>query len=415
MTSSPLQQTIKRVLCQQPLTFLDPVFYTNPELANLEQQNIFSKTWLYVGHTDKLPAPGSILSVEVAGRSIIIMRSLEGALGAFYNACSHRGSQLYSSETKTDKEASQHTIKCIVCPYHGWTFGADGTLKGLPEKDRFTNKLDFDRLSLKSVRLETWGPLIFISLSKSAPPLKNFLGEMVERMSGFPIGSLTLLFEKDYDIACNWKTFHDNGLCDYHVNIAHQTTLKDVQGLTKYYQYVYDDYVNALITPITQSWQTENTIWSELSEPLRSQFVTFGIFPNLHIYALPDGTLYIERIDAISHDKCRVHSEVYGRESHLDHVDELKDWYDELFEEDRILAEGVQQGYISIQGESGEPHYAPGPINQLEARIVHQQQLIRRFLLTGLSKEIASPIGSSYSDRFRNSETFRAVISRTQQ
>jgi len=353
------------------------------------------------------------MSVEVAGRSLIIIRSVEGKLAAFYNACSHRGSRLYSPNSQSQQSSPESAVKCLVCPYHGWTFDTSGALKGLPEKERFSSNLDFDKLSLRSVRLETWGPLMFISLNKAAPPLKNFLGEAIARMAGFPIDSLTLLFEKDYDIACNWKTFHDNGLCDYHVNIAHKTTLKDVQGLTKYYQYVYDDYVNALITPITKSWQAENSIWDELEEPLRSQFITFGIFPNLHVYALPDGTLYIERIDSISHNTCRVHSEVYGRETHVKDAIALERWYDDLFEEDRILAEGVQQGYASIQGGNEEFQHTPGPINQLEARIVHQQQLIRRFLLTGLSTEVASPIGSRYSDSFKSSKTFQALISRS--
>ena len=161
---------------------------------------------------------------------------------------------------------------------------------------------------------------------------------MVARMAGFPIESLTLLFEKDYEVSCNWKTFHDNGLCDYHVSIAHQTTLKDVQGHTKYYQYMFDDYVNALITPITQKWKSENEPWEVLPEPMRSQFITFGIFPNLHIYALPDGTLYVERIDPISVSECQIHSEVYGRPHHLNHIGELEKWYEALFEEDRILS-----------------------------------------------------------------------------
>lgn len=410
MTTPSLQQTIERALCKQPLTFLDPFFYTSPELTQIEQRNIFSQTWLYVGHTSKLDKSGSILSVEAAGRSLIIMRSSSGKIGAYLNACSHRGSTLY--DHKKEQESCSKPLKCIVCPYHGWTFDLDGSLQGVPEKSRFSSELNFSRLSLKPVRIETWGPLMFVSFNETAPPLNKFLGDAVTRMAGFPVDSLTLLFEKDYDVACNWKTFHDNGLCDYHVSIAHKSTLKDVQGLTKHYQYVYDDYVNALITPITKSWQDENAIWSELSEPLRSQFVTFGIFPNLHVYALPDGTLYIERIDPVSTDQCRIHSEVYGRDSHRNNVNELIDWYDALFEEDRILAEGVQQGYRSIQGESKNDQYAPGPINQLEARIIHQQQLIRRFLLSSLERELISPVGSDYSNYFKESVTFDAMKSR---
>ena len=403
---SSLHATLKRVLCEQPLTFLDPVFYTSAELPALEQENIFSKTWLYACHVSKVAKPGSVNVIEAAGRSLLIIRSLEGKLAAFHNACSHRGSTLLSPRQ------SIKSAKCLVCPYHGWTFDMSGDLKGLPERDRFAPNVDFDKLKLKSVKIDVWGPLIFVSLNENPQPLSQFVGEAAARMADFPMEQLIPLFADTYDVACNWKTFHDNGLCDYHVSIAHKNTLKDVQGSTKHFSYIFDDYVNALITPITDIWKKENDVWDALSGSWESQFVTFGIFPNLHVYALPNGTLYVERIDPISVHMCRVHTEVYGLPHHLDSVDKLKSWYDELFEEDRKLAESVQQGYVSIRQEHGYNSYTPGPINSLESRIIHQQQLIRRHLLTGMPQEIATPIGSRYSKSFEQSAAFRSVNQR---
>ena len=403
---SSLQSTLKRVLCEQPLTFLDPVFYTSAELPALEQENIFSKTWLYACHVSKVLEPGSVTVVKAAGRSLIVMRSLAGELAAFHNACPHRGAALISDQQSTK------STKCIVCPYHGWTFDTEGNLKGLPEKDRFAATVDFERLKLKSVKLETWGPLIFVSLNQNPQPLSQFLGEAAARMADFPMEQLTTLFTETYDVACNWKTFHDNGLCDYHVSIAHKHTLKDTQGSTKYYSYIFDDYVNALITPTTDIWKKENDVWDALSGAWRTQFITFGIFPNLHVYALPDGTLYVERIDPVTAHTCRVYTEVYGLPHHLDTADKLKTWYDELFEEDRAITEAVQQGYVSIRQEHGYNKYTPGPINSLEGRIVHQQQLVRRYLLTGMAQDMVTPIGSSYSNSFEQSAAFRSVNSR---
>ncbi len=401
MTASSLQQTLKRVLCQQPLTFLDPVFYTSPDLLELEQQNIFSKTWLYAGHTSTLGEQEAVTVIEVAGRSLLIMRSEAGNITAFHNACSHRGSALRDSTQPT-------AARCLVCPYHGWTFNTKGELKGLPEQERFAGGVDLSKHSLKPVRLETWGPLMFVSLNQDAPPLSEFLGEAIAMMAGFPMDSLTLLFSGDYALDCNWKTFHDNGLCDYHVNIAHQKTLKDIQGKIKDYEYVFGDYINALVTPTTKSWRAGNELWEALDEPFRSRFVTFGIFPNLHVYALPDGTLYVERIDAISTDSCRMHGEVYGLPHHHKSVGAIKQWYEELFAEDKTLVEAVQKGYVSIRRDAANAGFTPGPINYLESRVVHQQQLIRKFLLSGLPQEMATPIGSTYSDAFQQSKAFKA-------
>ena len=120
----------------------------------------------------------------------------------------------------------------------------------------------------------------------------------------------------------------------------------------------------------------------------------------------------LERIDAVSTHHCKMHAEVYGLPHHLQSVDLIRQWYDELFAEDKVLAEAVQQGYISIRRDTADAQFTPGPINYLESRVVHQQQLIRRFLLSGLPQEMATPIGSTYSSAFQKSETFDAFVRR---
>lgn len=397
MRTPPFQKILRRILSEQPPTFLDPSFYTSAELLPLEQQHIFQKSWIYVGHAAKLAEPNSGMITEVADRSLLLTRTKEGTLKAFYNVCPHRGALLETTEVAKP-------LKCLVCPYHGWVFDSSGQLKATPEKTRFSQAIDFKKFSLKPVRLETWGPLMFVCLSESAPPLSAFLGEAYTRMAAFPMEQVVCLFEKDYTVRCNWKTFHDNSLCDYHVSIAHPNTLKDVQGLTKYYQYALDDYVNVLETPITKAWLKDHQVLDELSEPLRSQFLTFGIFPNLHVYALPNGHLFIERIEPVSVDTCQVHTEVYGIPGHddADSLAALETWYDELFDEDLTLTEGVQKGYASGA-------FSPGPINELEARIVHQQQLIRRFLLQGLKSQTPMA-GGSHSAVLENAAGFEFLV-----
>jgi phenylpropionate dioxygenase-like ring-hydroxylating dioxygenase large terminal subunit len=370
LTSSCLNR-LQKAWCAQPRTFLDSSFYTSPEVFPIEIQQIFRHTWLYVGHAGKIPQERSVWTVEVARCSILIVRTKEGVLKAFHNTCSHRAAPVAKINPQVKRK------NCLVCPYHGWTFTLDGQLRAAPDSDNFATAFDQKDYALRPARIEQWGPLIFVCLDEDAPSLETYLGKAMTLLKGYPMERMNLLSEKDYSVLCNWKTFHDNSLCDYHVNVAHSKTLKDVQGSVDDYHYDFDEYLTLLATPTTQIWRSENQICTALSQDLQSTFLTFGIFPNLHILVLPDSTFLIERIDPISNSTCKVHTEVFALpESNL-MAEDIQDWYEEVFHEDRLLVEGVQQGY-----ESGI--YNSGPINRLEARMIHQQRLIRRFVVKGL-------------------------------
>lgn len=399
MPSSPFNKVLKRVLKEQPPTFMDSVFYTNPNLVPLESRYIFQESWIYVGHSKKLTEPGAVMATNVAGHSLLIIRNKHGKLQAFKNICTHRNALLQT-------EVGVKNLKCITCPYHGWTFDLDGNLKAMPGRECFAETIDAKKLSLQSIRLETWGPFMFISLGKDVPPLKEYLGQNLAQLTGnFPLQQLSLLYEQDYPVNCNWKVFHDNSLCDYHVNVVHRTTLKDVLGSTQNYNYVFDEYVNTLITPTTASLPFEGQCEEELPEQNKEN-LTFGIFPNLHIYSLPDGELLVERIDPVTVNTCQVHVEIYGIPGHVPPLDELLKWYEQLFNEDLKITESVQKGY-----QTGS--FAAGPINLYEARVIHQQQLIRRFLLGGLASMMKQPVRSTYSDFFERSSMYEHLGNNT--
>jgi Rieske 2Fe-2S family protein len=69
-------------------------FYRSEEIFGQERERIFWREWFCAGREEALPSPGDYLSVEVAGQSVLVVRDRAGGLGAFYNVCRHRGSQL---------------------------------------------------------------------------------------------------------------------------------------------------------------------------------------------------------------------------------------------------------------------------------------------------------------------------------
>ena len=138
-------------------------WYVDPRIADLERLSVFSKTWQLVARTDQLQAPGQFVSTFVAGEPVVVVRGNDGALRAFYNVCRHHAAAVV---TQPCGQAS-----LLHCPYHGWNYGLDGSLKGMPEFEGVEN---FDRAQngLVPIRVETWECFVFVNLDNHAAPLK---------------------------------------------------------------------------------------------------------------------------------------------------------------------------------------------------------------------------------------------------
>ncbi|HEV2907769.1 MAG TPA: Rieske (2Fe-2S) protein, partial [Candidatus Eremiobacteraceae bacterium] len=144
-------------------------FYFSPELYRQEQERIFWREWFCAGREEELPSPGDYVQLDVAGQSVLVVRTKDGALAAHYNVCRHRGSRLVLGElTKIDmgdRCAPMGTfVGAIRCPYHSWTYELDGRLRTAPyltESDG-VRKEDF---SLYPVGIDTWGGFFFLNLT----------------------------------------------------------------------------------------------------------------------------------------------------------------------------------------------------------------------------------------------------------
>ncbi len=102
-------------------------WYVDPRIAELEQQSVFSKTWQLIGRVDQVEKPGQFVTATVAGEPLVAVRGNDGVLRAFYNVCRHHAAAVVT------EPCGQASI--LHCPYHGWNYGLDGSLKGMPEFD----------------------------------------------------------------------------------------------------------------------------------------------------------------------------------------------------------------------------------------------------------------------------------------
>jgi choline monooxygenase len=198
---------------EQPrTTALDPRLYVDPESVEREQAAIFARSWQLAGHVSDLPSPGRYVTARVGAESVLVVRGEDGALRAFRNVCRHRAARL--------REGRGDCGKALRCPYHGWTYRTDGTLIGVPEARGFAG-LDKGALPLMPARVETLAGLLFVSIDPEAPPLRDGLAGLEERLAPYGIERLARFTESTSSQPANWKIVADNYLEGYHVPIAH--------------------------------------------------------------------------------------------------------------------------------------------------------------------------------------------------
>ena len=99
--------------------------YTCPERHKREEEILIRKRPLVMGLSCDWPKPGAYRTDDFAGVPILTVRGSDGKLRAFLNVCRHRGAKVAQG---------CGSAGAFTCPYHGWTYGSDGVLRGLPEE-----------------------------------------------------------------------------------------------------------------------------------------------------------------------------------------------------------------------------------------------------------------------------------------
>jgi len=208
---------------------LPSYYYTASEIFEREKGLIFAQEWFCTGREEELPSPGSHSVLEVAGESILVVRTTKGGLRAHYNVCRHRGARLCAtpqdSRWKVKLAGGVTSCNVIRCPYHQWTYNLEGELLGAPflkDAEGFC-KEDF---ALYPVGVDTWGGFFFLNLNPKDTSVKkrsvrSQLGSAVERVARYPLAELRTGHSISYDVAANWKILMENYNECYHCAGVH--------------------------------------------------------------------------------------------------------------------------------------------------------------------------------------------------
>src|SRR5258708_1061672 len=199
--------------------------FSDPDIYQLELERIFARAWNFMCHESQTPNPGDFFLNFIGEESVIATRDRTGKLQVFLNSCRHRGNAVCRAESGNTRS--------FLCTYHGWTYGLDGKLIGVPGyREFYHEKLDKAQWGLISAgKVESYKGFVFATMDPDAPDLQEFLGEVgrlaidltAERGDMIAVDGV----QKNV-IGCNWKLAVDNVFDFYHA-ITHVSA-----GMTGY-------------------------------------------------------------------------------------------------------------------------------------------------------------------------------------
>ena len=268
---------------------LPPWTYLSREFFELESE-LFRSHWMLAGHISQLQNRGDYLTFNAVSERAIVIVDDDDTIRAFHNVCRHRGAQLLTD--------SGNCKNRISCPFHGWSYGLDGSLKSLPMPETFTdlNKNDF---SLKPLPVEIWQGLVFVSFTPQSSSVAEQLASISSEVTPYNIADMQPLTDGFEQLRpYNWKVIHDIDNEGYHVPVGHPS-LQQLYGKS----YV-DRIENGL--PIStavinekpaQLWSVRNyqTLlpkFDHLPEHRQKSWWYIGLFPNAVLALYPDMVEY---------------------------------------------------------------------------------------------------------------------------
>jgi phenylpropionate dioxygenase-like ring-hydroxylating dioxygenase large terminal subunit len=187
--------------------------YWSKDFAQKEWDHMWTRIWHVAGRTVELEEPGDYIVHDFMHESVFCVLQEDGSIKAFYNTCGHRGQRLVW--------ASAGVTQGFQCPYHGWLWGKDGVLKDAQDAHDFPQGNPCGKLKLRELRCDTWGGLVWYTMSDDAPSLADFLSPIPEIYQNYPMETAVRVLWMKIDLNTNWKFATDNFSESYHTRTAH--------------------------------------------------------------------------------------------------------------------------------------------------------------------------------------------------
>lgn len=195
---------------QSSRTALQQAFYTDDDIYQRDISEVYLKSWLYAGHQSEIPSVGEWFLFELAGESVVIVRSDEHQISALLNVCRHRGSRVCTEKRGCSRK--------LVCRYHGWSYNLDGRLYSAAHMGE-----DFDKsgISLKKIHTEVIEGMIFVNFSQQPAPFDEARNDLAPCLRPYRLDRAKVAHRQTYSIDANWKLAVENYSECYHCAPSH--------------------------------------------------------------------------------------------------------------------------------------------------------------------------------------------------
>ena len=221
--------------------------YYDAEYFSVEMTRLMRPSWQVVCHLSDIANAGDWQAFEFLGESILVVRGDDGAVRALINVCRHRASRLVSDASGCAKR--------FVCPYHGWTYGLDGRLIGVPNRSDYP-ELEVETRGLVPVESEVWRGFVFVRLEAGGPSVATMMAPYEQQVAPYRFEELRALGRVTLrPRPVNWKNVADNYSDGLHITVAHP-------GLTRLFGRSYG----------VEASEHVDRMWGTLAEQLSPKF-----------------------------------------------------------------------------------------------------------------------------------------------
>ena len=234
---------VPECLTQESYTYRgsDPIAadrYTSAEFEKRENQKMWPNVWQFAAREEDIPETGDYIVYENAGRSYLVSRQKDGSVKALHNVCLHRGRKLRTTNGTADK---------FQCPFHGFTWNTDGSLKQIPCRWDFGHLTD-SKMKLPEAQVGRWGGYIFVKENPGGPTLDQFLAPLPDHFKRWKHEECTTAIWVAKIVPANWKATMEAFMEAWHTLVTHPQLLPFTGDCNAAY-WTWGDNVNVNLVP----------------------------------------------------------------------------------------------------------------------------------------------------------------------
>lgn len=253
--------------------------YCSREIANLEWDRIWTKTWLLAGFGVDLPEPGDFLVFDIGTESIVIFRDRKMGVGAFYNVCPHRGSRLVTASYGKLSDGFR-------CPFHGLEFEMTGRCRSFPSPMTADLASRQTIADLTVLCVEERNGMVFVNMADDPEPLDAQLNDVLEQLRPFQFDKMRCDGAIRSVWPANWKAGIDAFAETYHAHAIHPQTMTLIDDYNVEFE-LYSSGCSRMVVPMGVVSPREELLES-LPATLGAMLEQAGIEPSSYAGPLRD-------------------------------------------------------------------------------------------------------------------------------